>query len=159
MQQKQHFDSTLALYLLDPGRNNHDLESVLMFLANIAHCYKEEMSTFPARIMDVLKDHQAAIHPEMRLVFCRALILLRNKGLAVAVKVMETFFLLMRIQDKKLRTYLESFIVSDIKNVTSKHRDMKVNTVSLFYSVQRSSLLTVHLPRAFRRFSKTSCSE
>jgi protein SDA1 len=131
VQQKQHFDSTLALYLLDPGRNNHDLESVLMFLASVASCYKEEMADFSDRIMDVLKDHQAAVHPDMRLAFCRALILLRNKGLAVAVKVMETFFLLMRIQDKKLRAYLESFIISDIKNVNSKHRSAKVNGVSL----------------------------
>ncbi|CAG0918191.1 unnamed protein product [Notodromas monacha] len=129
LQQLQHFQSTLSLFLLDPGRNNHELESVIMFLANVAHCYKKETEGFPCRLMDVLKDHQSAIHAEMRLAFCRALILMRNKGLVPAVRVMETFFLLMRIQDKKLRAYLEAFIISDVKNVNSKHQDVKINTV------------------------------
>lgn len=61
--------------------------------------------------------------------FCRALILLRNKRLLTPTDLLSLFFGLLRSQDKELRKFLESHIVSDIKNLNSKHKDAKLNRV------------------------------
>lgn len=63
----------------------------------------------------------------MRNTFCRALILLRNKNLISPLDLLELFFQLLRCQDKNLRKFLENHIVTDIKNMNAKHKDMKLN--------------------------------
>jgi len=65
---------------------------------------------------------------------CKALILLRNKGLIPATSVLELFFEMFRCQDKLLRKTLYTYIVSDIKNVNNTHKNAKLNTVSQSYS-------------------------
>lgn len=64
----------------------------------------------------------------MRNSFCRALILLRNKNLIPALDLLELFFQLLRCPDKSLRTFLENHIITDIKNMNAKHKDMKLNS-------------------------------
>ena len=66
---------------------------------------------------------------------CKALILLRNKGLMPATSLLELFFELFRCQDKLLRKTLYNYIIQDIKNVNSKHKETKLNTVSLCFHV------------------------
>lgn len=61
---------------------------------------------------------------------CKALILLRNKGLVPATSVLELFFEMFRCQDKLLRKTLYTYIVNDIKNVNTNHKNAKLNTVS-----------------------------
>lgn len=63
----------------------------------------------------------------MRNSFCRALILLRNKNLISPLDLLELFFELLRCPDKTLRKFLENHIVTDIKNMNAKHKDMKLN--------------------------------
>lgn len=57
------------------------------------------------------------------------MILLRNKRLLTPTDLLSLFFGLLRSQDKELRKFLESHIVSDIKNLNSKHKDAKLNRV------------------------------
>ena len=64
-------------------------------------------------------------------VFCRALILLRNKDLMPASSLLELFFELFRCDDKLLRKTLYNYIVNDIKNINAKHKNAKLNTVSI----------------------------
>lgn len=66
----------------------------------------------------------------MRNTFCKALILLRNKNLISALDLLELFFKLLRCPDKALRSFLENHIITDIKNMNAKHKDMKLNSVS-----------------------------
>jgi protein SDA1 len=47
--------------------------------------------------------------------------------------LLSLFFGLLRSQDKELRKFLESHIVSDIKNLNSKHKDAKLNRVCEIY--------------------------
>lgn len=63
----------------------------------------------------------------MRNSFCRALILLRNKNLISPLDLLGLFFELLRCPDKNLRTFLENHIITDIKNMNAKHKDMKLN--------------------------------
>lgn len=62
---------------------------------------------------------------------CKALMLLRSKGLITATSVLELFFELFRCQDKLLRKTLYNYIVQDIKNTNAKHKNASLNTVSM----------------------------
>jgi protein SDA1 len=64
----------------------------------------------------------------MRSTLCRALILLRNKNLISPLDLLELFFQLLRCPDKALRTFLENHIITDIKNMNAKQKDMKLNS-------------------------------
>jgi protein SDA1 len=59
---------------------------------------------------------------------CKALILIRNKGQLTALDLLTLFFELLRCQDKSLRAFLHKHIVTDIKNMNSKHKDVHLNS-------------------------------
>lgn len=128
LQQYQHFLSVLEIFRLEPDKENKSLCESIMFLAQIAQCYIEELRTFPQTIVDLLKTHSTTLDPEMRNTFCRALILLRNKNLISPLDLLELFFQLLRCPDKALRTFLENHIITDIKNMNAKQKDMKLNS-------------------------------
>lgn len=128
MQQYQHFLSVLEIFRLEPDKENKNLCESTMFLAQVAQCYVEELKTFPQTIVDLLKSHSTTLDPEMRNTFCRALILLRNKNLISPLDLLELFFQLLRCPDKALRKFLENHIITDIKNMNAKQKDMKLNS-------------------------------
>lgn len=96
----------------------------------MAHCYPDELNTYPQLLMDLLKTHNTVLENNTRMILCRGLILLRNKNLLAPTDLLELFFQLLRCQDKSLRSFLETHIITDIKNVNAKHKNAKVNTVS-----------------------------
>lgn len=128
LQQYQHFQSNLQIFQLKPSEYSKTLEELALFLSHVAGCYLEESVDFPQQLWDVLKIHSTVLDRNMRMSFCKALILLRNKGMIPATKLLELFFGLFRCQDKVLRKTLYTYIVSDIKNVNSKHKNMKLNS-------------------------------
>jgi protein SDA1 len=99
------------------------------------------MKHYPQQIVDLLKTHSTTLSKEMRNSFCRALILLRNKNLISPLDLLELFFELLRCPDKNLRKFLENHIITDIKNMNSKHKDMKLNATlqNFMYSMIKDS--------------------
>ena len=142
-QQFRHFNSTLAVFELSPEKVrmywcnpivltflfqfNESLDELVMFLAQVAKCYQEELADFPGTLVGLLEKHATVLDGNMRLSFCRALILLRNKALIAPVDLHKLFFHLLRCQDKSLRSFLKDNIVNDIKNVNAKSKDQKLN--------------------------------
>ena len=98
-----------------------------MFLAQVAKCYQQDLQEFPSTLVNLLEKHATVLDGNMRLSFCRALILLRNKGLIAPVDLHKLFFHLLRCQDKSLRSFLKDNIVNDIKNINAKNKDQKLN--------------------------------
>lgn len=127
-QQLAHFETTLEIFNLNPTQYNKKLDEQAMFLAQVAQCYLNEMKLFPQKIVDVLKTHNTVLHNDMRLSLCKCLILLRNKNFITAFDLLELFFLLLKCQDKNLREFLKTHIITDIKNMNMKHKDMKFNS-------------------------------
>lgn len=107
----------------------------------MAQCYVEELLTFPQLLVDLLKNHSTTLEPGMRNSFCRSLILLRNKNLIPALDLLELFFQLLRCPDKALRAFLENHIITDIKNMNAKQKDMKLNSTlqNFMYSMLKDS--------------------
>ncbi|XP_012278204.1 protein SDA1 homolog [Orussus abietinus] len=128
VQQYHHYKSTLDVFRLTPDKLNKTLDELVMFLAQVAHCYSDILVTYPQELVDILQTHNTILDSEMRMTFCRALILLRNKGLLEPTALLSLFFQLLRCQDKALRQFLETHIITDIKNVNVKHKNTKVNT-------------------------------
>ncbi|KAG0424300.1 hypothetical protein HPB47_028497, partial [Ixodes persulcatus] len=126
--QLQYYQSLLQAFRLHPTEQNKALEELVMFLAQVSQCFEEDMKLFPQEIMDLLKNYSTQLDPEMRMTFCRALILLRNKGLLQPTDLLELFFSLLRCQDKALRAFLKNHIIMDIKNTNAKRKDAKLNT-------------------------------
>lgn len=127
--QLHYYQSLLQAFRLHPTEQNKELEELVMFLAQVSQCYEEEMKLFPQDIVELLKSYNTQLDPEMRMTFCRALILLRNKGLLKPTDLLELFFNLLRCQDKALRAFLKNHIINDIKNTNAKRKDTKLNTV------------------------------
>ncbi|KAF4526969.1 hypothetical protein B566_EDAN015795 [Ephemera danica] len=100
---------------------------MVMFLAQISHCYPEDLATFPQEIIEVLQSHSTILDPNMRMAFCRALVLLRGKGLLAPTDLLSLFFSLLRCQDKALRTFLQNHIISDVSGINVKHKNAKIN--------------------------------
>lgn len=140
-QQLAHFETTLEIFNLNPTQYNKKLDEQSMFLAQVAQCYLEEMKLFPQKIIDILKSHNTTLHNDMRLALCKCLILLRNKNFITPFDLLELFFTLLKCQDKHLREFLKTHIISDIKNMNMKHKDMKFNSTlqNFMFSMLRNS--------------------
>jgi protein SDA1 len=68
------------------------------------------------------------LYKEIRSTLCKALILLRNKNFISALDLLALFFELLKCPDKNLRKFLQDHIITDIKNMNAKHKDMKLNS-------------------------------
>ncbi|XP_029049878.1 protein SDA1 homolog [Osmia bicornis bicornis] len=129
LQQHQHYKSILEVFRLTPNKFNKSLDEIVIFLAQVAHCYPDTLQSFPQEIIDVLQTYNTVLDNDMRLTFCKALIQLRNKSLLEPTVLLSLFFQLLRCQDKNLRQFLQTHIITDIKNVNAKQKNAKVNTV------------------------------
>ncbi|XP_037609485.1 protein SDA1 homolog isoform X1 [Sebastes umbrosus] len=140
-QQYRHYQSNVQIFKLQPDKPNKELADLVMFLAQIGHCYKQELSTFPQELTGLLMNHHTMLEPDLRMTFCKALILLRNKNLIDPTALLELFFELLRCHDKLLRKTLYTHIVADIKNINAKHKNNKVNTTlqNFMYTMLRDS--------------------
>ncbi|KAH8391033.1 hypothetical protein KR215_004199 [Drosophila sulfurigaster] len=126
--QYEHFLSLLEIFALNPSEENKSLDETVMFIAQVAQCYPQVCLQFPKHLTDLLRNSATVLDPAMRNCFVKALILLRNKNLVPALDILELFFHLLRCQDKNLRTFLQTHIITDIKNMNAKHKDMKLNS-------------------------------
>ncbi|XP_009866879.1 PREDICTED: protein SDA1 homolog, partial [Apaloderma vittatum] len=141
LQQYHHYQSHVEIFTFQPDKPSKELAELVMFLAQVAHCYPEHMASFPQQLKELLSYHHTVLDPDLRMTFCKALILLRNKNLINATSLLELFFQLLRCHDKLLRQTLYTHIVTDIKNVNAKHKNNKVNTTlqNFMYTMLRDS--------------------
>ncbi|TNN55539.1 Protein SDA1 [Liparis tanakae] len=141
LQQYRHYQSNLQIFKLQPDKPNKELADLVMFLAQVAHCYLQQLATFPQELSGLLMSHHTMIESDIRMTFCKALILLRNKNLIDPTSLLELFFELLRCHDKLLRKTLYTHIVADIKNINAKHKNNKVNTTlqNFMYTMLRDS--------------------
>ncbi|MGH0184841.1 UNVERIFIED_CONTAM: hypothetical protein FKN15_016108 [Acipenser sinensis] len=141
LQQYRHYQSNVQIFKLQPDKPNKELAELVMFLAQVGHCYREQLTNFPQELKELLFCHHTVLVHDLRMTFCKALILLRNKDLLNPTSLLELFFELLRCHDKLLRKTLYIHIVTDIKNINAKHKNNKVNTTlqNFMYTMLRDS--------------------
>ncbi|XP_067413135.1 protein SDA1 homolog isoform X2 [Emydura macquarii macquarii] len=138
LQQYHHYQSSVEIFKLQPDKPSKELVELVMFLAQVGHCYPEHLVDFPQQLKELLSYNHTALDADLRMTFCKALILLRNKNLINPTSLLELFFELLRCHDKLLRKTLYTHIVTDIKNINAKHKNNKVNT-NFMYTMLRDS--------------------
>ncbi|KAM8808232.1 protein SDA1 homolog [Eudromia elegans] len=141
LQQLQHYRSHVEIFTFQPDKPSKELAELVMFLAQVAHCYPEHLASFPQQLKELLSYHNTVLDTDLRMTFCKALMLLRNKNLINPTSLLELFFQLLRCHDKLLRKTLYTHIVTDIKNVNAKHKNNKINTTlqNFMYTMLRDS--------------------
>ncbi|XP_037785067.1 protein SDA1 homolog [Penaeus monodon] len=127
--ERQHavYKATCAIFEQNPTVYNNQLHEIIMFLAQVAQFYPEQLNEFPQELVAILKRHASVLHPHMRMSLVKALMFLRNKNLISPLELHMLFFQLLRCQDKALRKFLQQHIITDIKNINAKGKNMKLN--------------------------------
>jgi len=127
--ERQHsvYNATRTIFEQNPTLNNDQLYELVIFLAQVSHCYPKQLSEFPQELMTILQRHGTVLHADMRMGIVKSLVLLRNKNMLTPTDLLMLFFKLLRCQDKVLRIFLQDHIIADIKNINSKSKNMKVN--------------------------------
>ncbi|XP_059141085.1 protein SDA1 homolog [Physella acuta] len=146
LKQWQYFHNLMQTFQLQPAKYNEKLDEMITFLSHVSHCYKEEVVDMPGQFCDILKNHSTVLDRTMRMTLVKALIMLRNKELITATEVLQLFFKLLRCEDKLLRKTIYQYVVADIKNVNSKHKNAKLNSALqsyMFSMLQENSAVTV----------------
>ncbi|XP_076067040.1 SDA1 domain containing protein Mys45A isoform X2 [Oratosquilla oratoria] len=93
----------------------------------VSHCYTSHLSEFPDELIGLLKRHGSVLHADMLMGFVKSLVLLRNKNLLPPTTLLILFFQLLRCSVKNLRKFLQQHIITDIKNINAKSKNMKLN--------------------------------
>lgn len=144
--QWQYFHNLMQTFQLQPSKYNEKLDEMISFLAQVSHCYKEEVAQLPETLSDILKNHSTTLDRTMRMTLIKAVIMLRNKDLVSATTVLQLFFKLLRCEDKLLRKTIYQYVVSDIKNINSKHKNARLNSALqtfMFSMLQENNVVTV----------------
>nr|CRZ24430.1 BMA-PRO-3 [Brugia malayi] len=120
---------TIQLLRLQPSLNHADLQSLLElinFLASASTHYPKEGTEYAASIMEILNSRLTGLDPEIRVAFCKALVILRNRRIVDPLAVMDLFFTLVPCEDKNLRKFICGSIKALIKKLTLQYRDQKM---------------------------------
>jgi protein SDA1 len=92
-----------------------------------------EMRSVYYQYFSWIKSSNSYFRKQLFKTFCRCLMLLRSKNLIEPVPLFDTFFSLMKCQDKALRTDLYTHMVNDVKKIKTKLKNYKLCTVSVKY--------------------------
>ena len=87
---------------------------------NIHNVYVSSVSSKSGGLSKLLKEYGPALNTCVRLAACKALVIIRNRGLVSATDLIYLFLQLLRCQDKGLRIFLRNHIITDIKNMNAK---------------------------------------
>uniref|UniRef100_A0AAR2LLS5 Protein SDA1 n=1 Tax=Pygocentrus nattereri TaxID=42514 RepID=A0AAR2LLS5_PYGNA len=67
LQQFRHYQSNIQIFKHQPDKPNKDLAELVMFLAQVGHCYLEELSSFPKELTELLLNHHTVLEPDLRM--------------------------------------------------------------------------------------------
>ena len=116
--QREIFNASPTTASTDSIKSFHDM---IDLIAHVADCYPEETKDFPDDLKQILLQHHAILHPELREKIVGSLVLLRRKEVIDSTSVLTTLFpILVSSPSKSLRELLFNKILSDMRNSNSK---------------------------------------
>ncbi|XP_070780639.1 protein SDA1 homolog isoform X2 [Enoplosus armatus] len=66
-QQYRHYQSNVQIFKLQPDKPNKELADLVMFLAQVGHCYLQHLSTFPQELSELLMSHHTVLESDLRM--------------------------------------------------------------------------------------------
>uniref|UniRef100_W5M9C4 Protein SDA1 n=1 Tax=Lepisosteus oculatus TaxID=7918 RepID=W5M9C4_LEPOC len=67
LQQYRHYQSNVQIFKLKPDKPNKELAELVMFLAQVAHCYSEQLANFPQELKELLLCHHTVLEHDLRM--------------------------------------------------------------------------------------------
>uniref|UniRef100_A0A8C5VPY3 Protein SDA1 n=1 Tax=Microcebus murinus TaxID=30608 RepID=A0A8C5VPY3_MICMU len=67
LQQYNHYKSNVEIFKLQPNKTSKELAELVMFMAQIGHCYPEHLSNFPQELKDLLSYNHTVLDPDLRM--------------------------------------------------------------------------------------------
>ncbi|XP_006898524.1 PREDICTED: protein SDA1 homolog isoform X2 [Elephantulus edwardii] len=67
LQQYNHYKSNVEIFKLQPNKPSRELAELVMFMAQIGHCYPEHLSNFPQELKDLLSYNHTVLDPDLRM--------------------------------------------------------------------------------------------
>lgn len=102
--------------------------NMIDLMAHIADCYPDVMARYPEDLDEIITQHHAILHPELREKIVSSLLLLRRKDVVDSATVLKSLFpILVSSPSKSLRALLFSKILSDLRNSNSKSINHPLN--------------------------------
>uniref|UniRef100_A0A183U3L4 Protein SDA1 n=1 Tax=Toxocara canis TaxID=6265 RepID=A0A183U3L4_TOXCA len=129
LEQLQHYVQTMKLLHLQPSQHRMDLQPLLEligFLSHVSFHYPVEAEQFAEGMISVLRNQSAGLDPEVRMAFCKALIVLRNHKVVPPLDVLQLSFELVKCEDKPLRKFIFGAVISLLRKVGKEKRDQKL---------------------------------
>ncbi|EFO94057.1 CRE-PRO-3 protein [Caenorhabditis remanei] len=129
MEQFNYFVQTMKLLHLQPEQSRTEMQSLqesVLFLSGLAKHYPKEAKQFSDSLFELLREQGSGLDADVRMSFCKALVLLRNQDMLDQIVLLETFFELVKVEDKVLRKFLLASISAHLKRVYHKKKDVKM---------------------------------
>ncbi|XP_074011402.1 protein SDA1 homolog isoform X3 [Numenius arquata] len=67
LQQYHHYQSHVEIFTFQPDKPSKELAELVMFLAQVAHCYPEHMASFPQQLKELLSYHHTVLDVDLRM--------------------------------------------------------------------------------------------
>lgn len=128
-EQFQHYLQTMKLLQLQPMQHKADIVPFLElvnFLAQVAANYPEEAKEFAENMLSILRSHSRGLNPEVRMAFCSALVVLRNRKMVPPLELLEVFFELVKCDDKHLRKFIYGSVISHLRKLKNGKYDQRL---------------------------------
>ncbi|KAJ6782818.1 hypothetical protein PWT90_07004 [Aphanocladium album] len=132
LKQWEQYESQRDIFLASPttasAESIESFHNMVDLMAHIADCYPDVMGRFPGDLEEILTQHHAILHPELREKIVGSLLLLRRKDVVDSATVLQSLFpILVSSPSKSLRALLFSKILSDLRNSNTKSINHPLN--------------------------------
>ncbi|XP_004647491.1 protein SDA1 homolog [Octodon degus] len=87
LQQYNHYQSNVEIFKLQPNKPSKELAELVMFMAQIGHCYPEHLSNFPQELKDLLSYNHTVLDPDLRMVLQNFMYTMLRDSNATAAKM------------------------------------------------------------------------
>uniref|UniRef100_A0AAX7TLX4 Protein SDA1 n=1 Tax=Astatotilapia calliptera TaxID=8154 RepID=A0AAX7TLX4_ASTCA len=67
LQQYRHYQSNVQIFKLQPDKPSKELADLVMFLAQVGHCFPQQLSTFPKELSELLLSYHTVLEPDLRM--------------------------------------------------------------------------------------------
>jgi protein SDA1 len=111
-----------------PGKKDDYLEEYFKFFSHISNVYRDVLADFLCNeFINLLQQYYSILNPFMRMSLVTCLKIMRGKDVCSPSVVLPVFLKLFRCDDKHLRKFLHSVIITDLKKLNGKHKVNNIN--------------------------------
>ncbi|KAG2465802.1 EPHA5 protein, partial [Polypterus senegalus] len=87
LQQYRHYKSNVEIFKLQSDKPHKALADLVMFLAQVAHCYPEQLANYPQELKDLILCHHTVLDHDLRMTLQNFMYSMLRDSNSVAAKI------------------------------------------------------------------------